>query len=235
MTTTFEATTYTQPLVEQIAEDTEAPVEVPPESGDPAEPPEEEVQTDHSDEAKQALATAALIIKTATKDIAETNATLTKEAAENAEWAKRLTKAAWRAGTDGGHCSTWDSVMKRVGLPARPQAVTIRVTVVAKVSITDDTMVKALAATGVMFSEESLAVFQKALSGVEYQGQTRQYSNNIAVTPDPPDDPFNTEPACLCPKARKEYVTYVKRNYGADVTAEEVTVETRYCPAKEHH
>jgi hypothetical protein len=236
-----------QPLAEQIEADTEPPIEVPPEvAGDPDEQPEQPeqeqpepeetqpTQPQEREQAKEALATAALIIKTATQEIAGANETLTKEAAENQEWARKLTKAAWKAGTDGGHCGTWDTVMKRVGLPPRPTAVTVRCSATAKVSIKADTMVKALTGAGMVLQGDGLKAFEEAFSGVEFEAEQRTYANNIAVTPDVPDDPFDISATCICAKARTEYVRYVERNYGAIIKPEDVTINTGACTATTH-
>jgi hypothetical protein len=211
----------TQPVIEPMPE---------------GEPPEPVPDPDESEQVKQALATAALIIKTATDEIEAAKATYDAEAAANAKWASDLTKDAWKAAVEGRHCSTWDSVMRQVGLPGRPAPLQFTCSASAKVTIAPVTMVEALKAAGIEFAPDSFKAFESAVKDTVFEGNKKTYRYTVEVTPDAPDDPFNPDSNCLCPQARRAFVDYVHQYYDRSVELEEVTVERQSsrCPASTH-
>jgi hypothetical protein len=212
----------TQPVIEPMPE---------------GEPPEPVPDPDESEQVTQALATAALIIKTATDEIEAAKATLDAEAAANAKWASDLTKDAWKAATEGRHCSTWDSIMRSVGLPGRPVPVQFVCSASAKVTIAPTTVVEALKAAGIEFVPDSFKAFEAVVKDTVFEGNRRRYRQTVEVTPDVPDDPFNPANSnCLCPQARRAFVDYIHAYHDDKVEFEEVTVERQgdRCPASTH-
>jgi hypothetical protein len=200
------------------------------------EPPEPVPDPDESEQVKQALATAALIIKTATDEIEAAKVTFDTEAAANAKWASDLTKDAWKAATEGRHCHTWDGVMKQVGLPGRPAPISFTCSASAKVTIAPVTVVEALKAAGIEFVPDSFKAFEAVVKDTVFEGNRKTYRNSVEVTPEAPDDPFNPDTYCLCPQARRAFVEYVHEYYDRSVEFEEVTVERQSsrCPASTH-
>lgn len=219
-----------QPEVEVMPEESETDP-VPEPEPDP-EPGPEEGTEDQVKQAKGALYTAALIIKAASDDIEQAQATYETEKAANQEWARNLVRDAWQTANQKGHCSTWDSVMRAVGLPARPQPVGFTCSGYTKATVTPPQVVRAFAQLGLEVSENSLA----GLVGVDaIQALSKKHRYAITVTPEPPEDPF--APAgtrCLCSEARRQFIEYV---HAIEPTAkfDEVKIENQqHCPAPQH-
>jgi hypothetical protein len=210
----------TQPVVEPMPE---------------GEPPQPVPDPEESEQVRQALATAALIIKTATDEIEAAKVTYDTEAAANAKWASDLTKDAWKAAIEGRHCATWDGVMRQVGLPGRPQPVSFVCNATAKVTIAPVTVVEALRSAGIEFMPDSFKAFEAVVKDTVFEGNRKQYRYTIEVTPDAPDDPFNPASGCLCPQARRAFIEYVHQFVDRAVVLEEVTIERQdRCPASVH-